>query len=216
LCLSDIQATFAGLRPIVDTRSGDPARASRDFGVWEESGLITVTGGKLTTFRAMAREVMKRIVPRSERMILVEPNGAGSQRHAQLTGGKGKLPERLRGMYGADGLAAIFAMPEREQESLLGGCSLAEIRWAARSEDVVHLDDLLFRRVRLGLIAPAGGAMLLDRIESLVCEELGWDAHRWERERATYLHLWQELYAVPARQPVLNAEPLPGTDLVSA
>jgi glycerol-3-phosphate dehydrogenase len=72
----------------------------------------------------------------------------------------------------------------------------AELRWAARAEGVVHLDDLLLRRVRLGLIAPQGGVQWLDRIRSIVQPELGWDDARWDREASEYTSLWKRCYSL--------------------
>lgn len=54
----------------------------------------------------------------------------------------------------------------------------AELCWAGAREAVVHLDDLLLRRVRLGLVLPHGGLRLMDRIRPLVQPVLGWDDQR--------------------------------------
>jgi glycerol-3-phosphate dehydrogenase len=72
----------------------------------------------------------------------------------------------------------------------------AELRWAARAEGVVHLDDLLLRRVRLGLIAPQGGVQWLDRIRSIVQPELGWDDAHWDQEASEYTSLWNRCYSL--------------------
>ncbi len=72
----------------------------------------------------------------------------------------------------------------------------AELRWAARSEGVVHLDDLLLRRVRLGIIAPQGGLLLMDRIRAIAQPELGWDDERWHVEAMNYARLWKESYSI--------------------
>lgn len=211
LTSSDVQSTFAGLRPIVDTHATDPARASRDFGIWEEDGLVTVTGGKLTTFRAMARDVMKRVAPRTSRWVDLPLSARTGNGHAvpDRSRQNGGIQRRLNGLYGDAGSAEIRAMPDEEQRVELYGVSLAEIRWAARAEDVVHLDDLLFRRVRLGLTAPAGGAASLDLIEPIARQELGWDEARWTSERAAYERNWRELYA-PAITPAPLFSDSPG------
>ena len=59
LTLSDAHATFSGLRPIVGTGKKDPSKESRDHVIWEEGGLVTVTGGKLTTFRLIALDALR-------------------------------------------------------------------------------------------------------------------------------------------------------------
>ncbi|MGD8626361.1 MAG: glycerol-3-phosphate dehydrogenase C-terminal domain-containing protein, partial [Anaerolineae bacterium] len=86
----------------------------------------------------------------------------------------------------------------------------AELRWAARAEGVVHLDDLLLRRVRLGHLLPRGGRDLLpqgghDLLPQLraICQpELGWDDARWQAEEAAYLALWRDHYSLPDRNAI--------------
>ncbi|MCA9635416.1 MAG: hypothetical protein KC420_05215, partial [Myxococcales bacterium] len=74
----------------------------------------------------------------------------------------------------------------------------AELRWAAHAEAVVHLDDLLLRRTRLGNTLPEGAAAILPALRPICEEELGWDAATWEAERAAYRALWRRSYAPPA------------------
>ncbi len=71
----------------------------------------------------------------------------------------------------------------------------AELRFAARSEGVVHLDDLLLRRVRLGMLLPEGGRALLPRVRAIAQSELGWSDARWEKEEKEYLKTWQFYYS---------------------
>ena len=74
----------------------------------------------------------------------------------------------------------------------------AELRFAAASEGVIHLDDLLLRRVRVGLLLPQGGAALLPRVRAICQPELGWDDERWQAEERAYRALWQRCYSIPA------------------
>jgi glycerol-3-phosphate dehydrogenase len=76
-----------------------------------------------------------------------------------------------------------------------------ELRWAARNEGVIHLDDLLLRRVRLGLLLPEGGLPWLNQIRAIVQPELGWDDERWRAEAAEYTHRWYAYYALPLAVP---------------
>jgi glycerol-3-phosphate dehydrogenase len=78
----------------------------------------------------------------------------------------------------------------------------AELRWAARSEGVVHLDDLMLRRTRLGLLLPKGGVTLLPNIRAICQPELGWDDVEWEAEEAEYLALWKKYYSLPIQEMV--------------
>jgi len=61
---------------------------------------------------------------------------------------------------------------------------------------VVHLDDLLLRRLRLGILLPEGGLPLMDRIRSIAQPELGWDDNRWQTEADRYSALWRRCYSV--------------------
>jgi glycerol-3-phosphate dehydrogenase len=71
----------------------------------------------------------------------------------------------------------------------------AELRWAAREEAVVHLADLLLRRVRIGMLLPGGAKEHLERIRTIVQAELGWNDERWQQEAAEYLNTWQTYYS---------------------
>ena len=102
---------------------------------------------------------------------------------------------RLLGRYGPKSTETLMAASPSERESVPGTPYLwAELRQAACCEGVVHLEDLLLRRVRLGLLLPNGGSDLMDRIRSTVQIELGWDDDRWEAEVAAYTQLWQAAY----------------------
>lgn len=70
----------------------------------------------------------------------------------------------------------------------------AKLRHATRREYVVHLDDLLLRRVRLGLLLPDGGLEHVERIKALAAPELGWDDQRWDAEIRCYAEIWRNDY----------------------
>jgi glycerol-3-phosphate dehydrogenase len=79
-----------------------------------------------------------------------------------------------------------------------------ELRWAARREQVTHLDDLLLRRVRLGLLMPQGGETILPQVKGICQQELGWTKKRWEEETQAYRALWQRCYSLPDRAAIPN------------
>jgi glycerol-3-phosphate dehydrogenase len=106
----------------------------------------------------------------------------------------------LLGRYAADAPALVSSAQQGELEVIAGTQTLwAELRWAARSEGVIHLDDLLLRRVRLGHLLSEGGKALMPEIRAICQPELAWDDARWEAEEAAYLDLWQTYYGLPDR-----------------
>lgn len=204
LAHQDIQATMSGIRSVIGTGKADPSDESREHVLWNEKGLLTVAGGKLTTFRVMALEALRSIRrqlpnrPRFRSQRVLDKPGQIDQ----------EVPldpltcSRLVGRYGVDTSRLLAAARSGELEAIgganRGGSLWAEVRWAARAEGVVHLEDLLLRRVRLGLILPEGGLPWIDRIRAIVQEECSWDDERWEREMLDYCRVLREYYSLPA------------------
>lgn len=203
LTTQDIQATFSGVRPVVDTGKADPSKESREHVLWCEDGLVTVTGGKLTTFRVMAVDALKSACARlphnggrrsllhKRYRVLNEPAGNEILRDSL----EGATRLRWLGRYGEEAAQVVADARPRELERITTSPSRwAELRWAARQEAVVHLDDLLLRRVRLGLQLPHGGIDLLEEIQDIVQPELCWDDERWQQEAQDYTRLWEKCY----------------------
>ncbi len=105
------------------------------------------------------------------------------------------LRARLLGRHGTDA-AAIAALGEAFEPAMGTTALWSELRWAARDEGVVHLDDLLLRRARLGILATRGGIGQMSRIRSIAQPELGWDDARWASEEAAYINRWKNDYAI--------------------
>jgi glycerol-3-phosphate dehydrogenase len=196
----DVIATYAGVRPVVDSGKADPSKEGRDHAVWLEDGLLTVTGGKLTTFRLIALDALKHAAP------LI----AGWQPDLRLkpvfstpsplpgAGLRNLQRRRLQGRYGPQANAVIECARPGELEAIPGTETLwVELRWAVRSEAVLHLEDLLLRRTRLGLLLREGGAAQMGRIRAICQPELGWDDTRWETEQSAYLAHWQRHHGLP-------------------
>lgn len=207
LGLGDILSTFSGVRPVIGTGQADPSKESRDHVVWEENGLLTVTGGKLTTFRLIALDALRAVRRRLPELPPLDDEVSVLNRvDVELPGAK-HLDEsarrRLLGRYGADAPGLVQAAQAGELEPIPGTEFLwAELRWAARAEGVVHLDDLLLRRVRLGHVLSGGGESLLPWVRAICQAELSWDDERWEVEEAEYLRLWQSAYSLPPREAI--------------
>jgi len=196
----DVQATIAGVRAVVDTGKADPSKESREHVLHDDGGLLTITGGKLTTFRAMGREALgaaKRWLP-GLRLSSEAPTPPQVRLDEVAARAEPEVAIRLLSRYGRHALERLDDARQGDLERLGEGPTLVgELRWAARDEAVVHLDDLLLRRVRLGQVEPEGGLPLLGRIRPLVQPELGWDDARWGREAADYADLWQRCYGPP-------------------
>lgn len=190
---ADVLATTAGVRPVLDTGKADPSKESREEAVWTDDGLVTISGGKLTTFPLMARRALS-----AARSFLDGPAvGDGAPSREGESGPVGtELPQRLVGRYG-EAAAEVVELDRSGELEPVGDTAFtwAELRYAARAEQVAHLEDLLLRRTRLGLLLPEGGAALLDRVQQEVADELSWGEARWAREREDYLEQWQRTYS---------------------
>lgn len=201
LALDDVVSTYAGVRPVIGTGKADPSREARDHVVWVEDGLLTVTGGKLTTFRRIALDALRAVHGRLP--ALPEPDAhlpVLDPVDLSLPGLPEDARRRLLGRYGADAAALVAAAGPQELAPVPGTTTLwAELRWGARSEAVLHLDDLLLRRTRLGLLLPQGAANILPRARAICQAELGWDDARWRAEEDAYRALWRRCYSLPDR-----------------
>lgn len=202
--LEDIISTYAGVRPVLDSGKENPSEESRDHVIWEENGLITVTGGKLTTFRLIAFEVIKKAAHYFDDLAEIDEDAPILAAIDLVLEGTEKLPadvkRRICGHYGTDAQALIDAAQSGEMDVIPGTAILwAELRWAARAEGVIHLDDLLLRRLRLGLLVSQGGKAHFERIRSICQPELGWDDARWEAEAERYFELYKCCYSLPNR-----------------
>lgn len=198
----DIIATYAGVRPVIDSGKANPSREAREHAVWLEEGLLTVTGGKLTTFRLIALDALKHAAPLLSgwhAKLRVEPVFADTPALvAATTALSARQRLRLEGRYGRHATAVRACAHDGELETIPGTETMwAELRWAARSDAVLHLDDLLLRRTRIGLLLRHGAAAVLPRVRSICQSELGWDDARWESEQTAYLALWQKQHGVP-------------------
>ena len=70
--------------------------------------------------------------------------------------------------------------------------------FACEHELIIHLDDLLLRRTRLGLLLAQGGVAVLEQVRELCQPRLGWDDQRWAEEQQRYLRIYQQFYSLPS------------------
>jgi glycerol-3-phosphate dehydrogenase len=182
----DVTGVWAGLRPLVRTADPDvsPTARTADLSrrhqvITSDSGLVTVTGGKLTTYREMAEDTVDVVASRLGlrarcRTRRLRIHGADARRPAA-----GSPAEHLYGRHGSDAEAvrAIIARDPSLGEPLVPGLPYlrAEVVHAARSEMASSVDDVLTRRTRARLIDRAGAMAAADDVARLLAVELGWD-----------------------------------------
>ena len=199
LTRADIISTFAGLRPIISTGQADPSKESRAHVVWEEEGLITVTGGKMTTFRIMTEQALQM----ASAALPGQPDFTKRVRYfnplPQANPPSGMTLKDwtyLMGRYSSETNTLVGAAQPGEMEHIEALPNLwAEIRWAARCGGVQHLDDLLLRRVRVGMLLPEGALPQMEKIRTVAQPELGWDDARWSAELDRYQKIYRAYYS---------------------
>jgi glycerol-3-phosphate dehydrogenase len=203
--LDDCICAFAGLRPVLSEGKRPPSEESRDHVVWTDRGLVTITGGKLTTFRRMAWDALESAKPFFSTLFLPDhampvfpPPPETPENDYGLTS---HIWKRLFGRYGKAAMELVRrALPEDLNE-IPGTYTLwAELPFVAEREQVRHLGDLLLRRVRIGILTLEGGKEYLDRVQELCEPCLSWNKKRWKEEREAYLALIQCAYSLPSRE----------------
>jgi len=163
----DVVSTFAGLRPLVAGVPGEaPSFVSREEALFESaSGLISIGGGKLTTYRRIAIKVVNRVAAKLKRRFGVE---------ARDSSGTASLP-----LPGIDRGAELAAMAAAEP-SLAAPLDAteeavkAEARFAASNELALHVEDVLRRRTSVALKSPDLGASAARATAELMAQPLGW------------------------------------------
>ena len=202
IAASDLTGAYAGVRPLIST--GDPRKSvdiSRKAELYEtSSGLVTITGGKLTTWRRMAKLAVDRIVEREGRDAPCRtaeiPLGMGVELDElpDVPGVDDETRQMLAGRYG-HGAIAVMEIAAGDP-TLAARISpelpdiLAEAVRAARHEQARGVADVLLRRTRLGLLdarnLTAPDAAGPRAVAAAMAAELGWDDARIERELADW------------------------------
>jgi glycerol-3-phosphate dehydrogenase len=161
----DLAGAYAGVRPLIS--SGDPKKSvdiSRKAELYEaSSGMLTITGGKLTTWRRMAKLTVDRLVERDSRDAPCRtheiPLGQAivAEELPRVEGVPAESYPALAGRYGYAARDVLALAAERGElaQPIVPGLPdlLAEVVLAARREQALSIGDVLFRRTRLGLLA---------------------------------------------------------------
>jgi glycerol-3-phosphate dehydrogenase len=245
LIRADVVGVYAGLRPLVDAPAGNGAKPngakpnggkpttklSREHVVdTPVPGLASIAGGKFTTYRLMARDVVDAAVADFDREV------------------PGSVTEQVP-LLGADGLAAVqpavgrlaedYGVPRAAVEHLLGrygtlaaevlelvkgdaalGRPLApghpylraEVAYAVSHEGALHVEDVLMRRTRLFIESADSGAAVAAEVAALMGRPLGWSRRRRAAETRRYL----DLVEAGRTRPAVDSVPAPGLALAAA
>ncbi|HEV3072333.1 MAG TPA: glycerol-3-phosphate dehydrogenase/oxidase [Solirubrobacteraceae bacterium] len=195
LTTQNLTGAFAGVRPLIST--GDSKKSvdiSRKAELYEtSSGMITITGGKLTTWRRMAKMTVDRLVEREAREAPCRTHeiplgqAVSVEELPRVEGVPEESYSALAGRYGHaahDVLALACERGELAQPVIAELPDLlAEVALAARHEQARSVGDVLLRRTRLGLLAASElGADPVQRVATVLARELSWDAARTARE----------------------------------
>ena len=198
---SNLVGAYAGVRPLIS--SGDPRKSvdiSRKAELYEtSSGMLTITGGKLTTWRRMAKQTVDRLVEREGREApchtaeiplgmparaedLAAPDGVGEEATRQLAFRYGHAAKRVLDLAREDAALARPIVADRPD-------LLAEVVMAARHEQARSVADVLLRRTRLGILAAPAlrNAADVRAVAELLGSELGWDEARVGREAEAWV-----------------------------
>jgi glycerol-3-phosphate dehydrogenase len=180
--------------------AADPSGESRDHALWVDKGLVTTTGGKLTTFRSVAVEALKKtleFLPADQVLDGRVFESLGDLEFSTHGLSESQL-QRLLGRYGRD-TKMLLEMAGKDDLTEIPGtsCLWAELPYSAKYERIRHLDDLMLRRLRIGLLTPNGGAEFLPRVQVLCQGVLDWDASKWEQEIAAYKAFWKMAHSLP-------------------
>lgn len=190
---ADVTGTWAGLRPLVKGGGGGGRTAdlSRRHRVSvSDHRVVTVTGGKLTTYREMAEDTVDEVLGLLDRSARVRTRRLRLHAAGSVPARADALTVHLVGRHGTDAdqvLALVAADPALGDPIVAGLPYLrAEVVHAARAEMARSVDDVLSRRTRARLLDRAGSAAAADDVARLLAPELGWDADETERQAERY------------------------------
>jgi glycerol-3-phosphate dehydrogenase len=236
LTRADVVGVYAGLRPLIDPAAGNggkpTTKLSREHVVDAPvPGLVSIAGGKFTTYRLMARDVIDaavadfgRDVPGSvtDRVPLLGADGlaavqAATSRLAEDYGVPREAVEHLLGRYGtlAEEVLGLIRSDASLGRPLAEGHPYlrAEVTYAVTHEDALHVEDVLMRRTRLFIEAADGGAGAAADVATIMGRLLGWSRRRRAAETRRFLELLEAERVVPgaiAAEAPVAAEPVLG------
>lgn len=211
LTLGDVVGAWAGLRPLLHQEGKKPTEISRkDEIIVGPTGLISIGGGKLTTYRRMAERIVAMVMTRLQELGAEPPPKRGESDQERLCGGDidedvdqyaaelerrwprvpADIVGRLVRLYGSDGERMIEAMAADPKLARRCGpdspVTQGEVRYTVREEMVMTLEDYLERRGRLFLWDVHNGLQVAQEVAEIMGELLDWDRKRIDAEVAGY------------------------------
>ena len=204
----DVVGTYAGLRPLVAPSDGSTVKASREHRITVgANGVVRIGGGKYTTYRVMARDVIDTVLGRAA--AKARPSGTAEWRLigaaepdalARIAAELATIPAVVAA--GPDAAARLVARHGTEAPAVVAlGAELgllrplvagrpfleAEVAWAVRHELAGSVDDVLARRTRLAQELPDRGAAIAPRVARILADDLDWGDARQSLEVDVYL-----------------------------
>jgi glycerol-3-phosphate dehydrogenase len=241
LTRSDVIAVYAGLRPLVAAAPGNGAKGDKGSKPTTKvsrehivdvplPGLASIAGGKFTTYRLMARDVVDAAVADFGRAVPASVTDQvpllGADGLAAVRAGAGRLAEDYRvpratvehlldryGTLASEVLDLIRADPELAQPLADGHPYLrAEVAYAVTHEDALHVEDVLMRRMRLFIESADWGTGVAAEVSTIMGRLLGWSRRKRAAETRSYL----DLVAAEQTPAAVGPATAPGTVLASA
>lgn len=184
---SDVLCVFAGLRPLAAPKNGGEGAKTKEISrshkmIVSPSGLVTITGGKWTTYRKMAEETVDTAI-KTKKLPFKECRTKDLKIHGYL-----ENPDTNDRMYiygsDLDGIMKMLNENPAYAERLDGSTdfTVGEVVWAARREMARTIDDVLARRVRVLYLDARASIAMAPRVASVLAAELGRDKN-WEQEQ---------------------------------
>ena len=202
----DIEGVYAGLRPLLAGESEDTSKLSREHAVARVvPGLISIAGGKYTTYRVMAADAIDAAIEElpmrvaasiTEEVPLLGADGYFAMRNQEesLATEYGLHPYRVRHVLDRYGSMIRDVLgPGLEDRALLDTVPgapdylMAEIRYAVTHEGALHLEDVLTRRTRISIEYADRGVDSAPAVAALIADVLGWDDDRRDAEVQQYI-----------------------------
>lgn len=184
----DIQYSFAGLRPLFNEK-GPSKNKTRDFKIWWDSkNLVSLSGGKLTTFRAMAKSLMNELVS-TEKIAMSQVSKSIPERRTISN-----CPDHILTSYSKDSMEIISSIIEESNENkqpIIKELDIvkAEIIFAIRHLGAMTVEDIMLRRFsfRYGMINKPYYSTLVSKIGSILQEELDWNSEQLTNEVTQFI-----------------------------